>query len=278
MLQQVTVPGVTVRRQRKAADLEALTIWAIRDQKAHRMDMSLYSAERAAFRRVQRDGNQGPSADSAAWGRDSCVRVAQLAEVGTRVDGGPARGIAPRMHPDAEAVMDAINRLKDRRRRGLVLHYAQIGERPDFETGQQRLVGLPAESGAGRGNLCKIVAEWQDTPDQSDIARAYMAAGRPILDRRGRSDIERSERGFSFRQTDEGRRQVLTRWCPVIAEPSLDEIRIINETYAEWHAGMMTVLGELMGMALQDHRVAGFGAPACPWDAKKRLTAPAKKG
>lgn len=279
MLKEAIAPGVTAPRQRKAVDLESLTVWAIRNQKADNDDVSLHAAERAAHRSIRQGGRLLAGMEPTGWGTDSCARLAHIAAAGVRVDGGGhTRGIAPRMHPDAEAVMAAVNRLKDRRRRGLVLHYARIGERPDFETGGRRLVGLPAESGAGRGNRCKIVGAWEDTPEQSDVAHAWVAAGRPILDRLGRSLIERSERGFSFRHADDGRRQVLSRWCPVIAEPSLEEIRAVNETYAEWHAGMMRLLGELLDVTLRDHRVTGFRASAQPWSEEKELTTPTRKG
>ncbi|MBP2314905.1 hypothetical protein [Azospirillum soli] len=273
MLKEATTPDVVSPRRRKAVDLEALTVWAIRDQKADNDGVSLHSAERAAHQSIRQGGRLLAGMEPTSWGTDSCARIAQIAAVGVRVDGGGhARGISARMHPDAEAVMAAVNRLKDRRRRGLVLHYARIGERPDFETGEYRLIGLPADSGAGRGNSCKIVGEWEDTPEQSDIAHAWVAAGRSILDRRGRSLIERAERGFFFRHAEDGRRQVLSRWCPVIAEPSLEEIRAVNETYAEWHAGMMRLLGELLDVTLRDHRVTGFLASVQPWRKEKRLT------
>jgi len=254
-------------REPKSVDLEALVRWAIMVQRADRDDVALHGVELAAHLASRSRCGADASDHPAAWPADSLVRLGDIAAVGARIDGGRAvRGVAPRLHPDAESVVAVIDRMRDGRRRGLVLHYARIGERPDWLCWEQRLVPLPAESGAGRGVKHKVAGEWQPAPERSEIARRYVAQGLPIVDRHGRSILEREERGFAFRRDPDGRREQLVRWCPVVAEPSIDEIRIVNDTYAQWHAGMMWLLGELVGAPLRDHRVTGFLAPSQPWN------------
>lgn len=222
---------------RQRVDLEALVVWAIKLQRADCDGVSLHDVE------ADIDG-----LEPARWSTDGVSSLIRRGTIGGKVDGGPVvRGVPPRIHADAEAVMTAVNTIGDRRRRGLVLHYGRAGFRPDWLPWEQRLVGLPAESGAGRGNRNKIEGDWESVPERSEVARRMMAAGRPIVDQHGRSVIERAERGYLFRHEGE-RRQVFARWCPLVEEPTIAEIRAVNETYAEWHAGMMTLLGKLLSV------------------------------
>lgn len=240
----------------RALDLEALVIWAIRTQKADRTDVALFDVEAAV-------GGLEPR----GWSVDGVATMMHRGDLGCRIDGCVAvRGVAPRMHPDAELVALVIGAMVDRRARGIILHQARIGERPDWLPWEQRLAPLPAESGAGRGNRCKIVGEWRETAHRSEVARQMLARGDRLVDAHGRSRIVAEEQGFRFRVLDDGRRQVFERWCPVVPEPSIDEIRIVNDNYAVWHAGMMYLLGELVGAPLREHRVKGLAAPAQPWN------------
>lgn len=244
-----------LKDNRRRVDLEALVIWAVKAQRADCDDVGLHDVEAAA-----------EGLEPAAWSTDGVSSLMRRGTLGCKVDGGSAvRGVAPRIHPDAEAVVCAVNTIGDRRRRSLILHYARAGYRPDWLPWQQRLVPLPAESGAGRGNRNRIDGEWQDTPERSVIARRMLATGRPIVDRRGHSVIDRAERGYLFRHTDAGQRQVFARWSALVEEPSLMEIRAVNDVYAQWHAGMMALLGKLLSVPLKERRLIGFKAPAQPW-------------
>lgn len=241
----------------RRVDLETLVIWAVKTQRADCDDVSLFDIEREVDPHLSRR----PLVST-----DGVATMLRRGNLGCQVDGGGLlRTLSSRTHPDAETVMAAVNRVRDLRRRGLVLHYARAGYRPDFESGKQRLVAMPAKSGAGRGNKCRIEGEWEPTPERSVIARRMMATGRPIVDRYGRSVIDAAERGFRFDHGTDGQRRVFVRWCPLVEEPSLTEIRAVNETYAEWHAGMMTLLGQLVGVPLREFRLTGFKAPTCPW-------------
>lgn len=244
-----------LKDNRQRVDLEALVIWAVKAQRADCDDVSLHDVEAAA-----------EGLEPAAWSTDGVSSLMRRGTLGCRVDGGPVvRGVAPRIHPDAEAVVVAVNTIGDSRRRSLILHHARAGYRPDWLPWQQRLVPVPAESGAGRGNRHRIDGEWRDVPEQSEIARRMLAVGRRIVDKRGRNVIDAMERGYLFRHNDDGHRQVYARWCALVEEPSLTEIREVNAVYAQWHAGMMTLLGKLLSVPLRERRLVGFKAPAQPW-------------
>lgn len=111
-------------------DIEALLVWAYRDQKADVVisrGVGLHGLEAAA------DGVA--SYASSACG---CAAVARIAELGVRVD--QAGRDAGALHPDAEVVHRAVMRLTDRvnglPRWRLVVQNAARGERPDAMVGE----------------------------------------------------------------------------------------------------------------------------------------------
>ncbi len=246
---------VALADKRTPVDLETLVIWAVKTQRADRDDVALHEVEARA------DGRE-----HVRWSTDGVATLERIGSVGCRIDGGGAkRGVALRVHQDAEAVVAAIERIPDMRRRSLVLLHARQGSGPDWLPYEQRLVGMPSGACAGRGNRFRVEATWEDYPEKSSIAQAMLGRGMQIVDRYGHSVIEREESGFAFRRNRGGQRQIHVRWCPVELEPSLAEIRAVNEVYAEWHAGMKRLLGELLGVWLHDHRLTGFKAPSVPW-------------
>ncbi|MBY6265553.1 hypothetical protein EI613_27065 [Azospirillum sp. 412522] len=243
---------------RQTVDVERLAIWAIRDQKADRTGGALFDLE-AALDHPDREP-QGSS-------RDGVATLMRRRETGgCRVDGGgPMRGVQPRVHPDAEAVVDAIRAIPDWRQRGLVFEYAQLGDRPDWSNGDQTLIPIPVPE-SRRGAVRHVVrAEWVDLPLQSVLLADLRRRGVPILDRYGRLRFPSQEPGFAYRITDDGGRQVVTRWCPVEPYPSDAWIVNTNAIYAAWHAGMMALERGLRRVVLRDHRLVGFGVPAEPW-------------
>ncbi|QCO14007.1 hypothetical protein D3869_01480 [Azospirillum brasilense] len=244
-----------VQDVRQRVDLEALVVWAVKAQRADCDDVSLHDVEAAA-----------EGLEPAAWSTDGVSSLMRRGALGCRVDGGSAvRGVAPRIHPDAEAVMVGVNTIGDRRRRSLILHYARAGFRPDWLPWQQRLVAVPVDDSQAGRHRHRIEGEWENLPERSEIARRMLGTGRPLVDRRGRSVIDAAERGYLFRHNDAGQRQVFARWCALVEEPSLLEIREVNDVYAQWHAGMMTLLGKLLVVPLKERRLTGFKAPAQPW-------------
>lgn len=243
---------------RQPMDVEALAIWAIRDQKADRTGGALFDVEAACDR---------PDWEPRGSSRDGVAEMLRRRETGgCRVDGGgPMRGVQPRVHPDAEAIVDAILSIRDRRQRGLVFEYAQLGDRPDWSNGAQALVPVPVPESRRGAVRHVIAAEWETQPLRSELLRDLHARGHRILDPYGRHRFPATEDGFSYRTLDDGRRQVAVRWCPVEPYPSDAWIVNTNALYAAWHAGMVALEAALRRAALRDHRCTGFDAPAEPW-------------
>lgn len=261
----MALPSLTAARPRLLLDLEALVAWVVRDQKADRDRAALHTVEAAAQFAIRTRRRMGGSDYPGGWGVDSCARVAEIGGLGTRIDGGgQTRGVAPRLHPDAERVMDAINRLPGRQR-GLVLHHARFG-RPEWDLGPQRLKAEPNDNPQGGGRRHKVLGAWERMPSRSEIARAMMARGIRIVDDYGRPKIQTADRGFSFQTLDDGTREFLCRWSPLQLVPSDADIGEARRLYADWHAGMMALLAGLLGVDLRDHRLRGFSAPARPWE------------
>lgn len=147
---------------RQPMDVEALAIWAIRDQKADRTGGALFDVEAACDR---------PDWEPRGSSRDGVAEMLRRRETGgCRVDGGgPMRGVQPRVHPDAEAIVDAILSIRDRRQRGLVFEYAQLGDRPDWSNGAQALVPVPVPESRRGAVRHVIAAEWETQPLRSEF-------------------------------------------------------------------------------------------------------------
>lgn len=257
---QARVLPITPRADaRKSVTLEEIATWAIRDQCADHDDVALFDVEAAAHRGDHERDSQRPSADG-------CAAIARKAAIGCDVDGrGYVRGVQPNFHPDAEAVVDAIRRIPGWRERGLVLQYSGLGDRPDWSNGAQVLVRVDVADDK-RGYLRhKIAGDWERVPTVGEYARWRQRRGLRIVDPTGRSLVRGSEPGQRFRNTDDGGRECYVRHCPVEPWPSDACIANTNAIYSVWHAGMMALLGGLIGMRLKDHRVTGFDAPARPW-------------
>lgn len=250
---------------RRALDLEALVVWAIRDQMADRTDTALHPVEVIAHFGLLRGLPVGAGVYRTGISSDGCAVIANRNEVGAVIDGGGAiRGVPPRVHPDAELVADAVERLPADQRR-LVLHHARHADRPEWLPLVSPLVAMrrPAES---RGRYRHVIAAaWEATPLQSEIARGYFARGISLFDKQGRRRIVEEERGFRFRVLGDGTRQVLAKWCPLEPLHSAAEIREANADYAAWHAGMVALWNALRARPMRDHRLTGFVGPAAPW-------------
>ena len=200
---------------------------------------------------------------------DGVSAIARIGDIGCRVDGGGSiRGVAPRVHPDAEAVMADIERIPDCRAAGLVLLYARQGERPEWSTGQQVLQRVPVADARRGGVRHRVIGEWERAPTHSEHARLRQRLGLSIVDHYGRSLVRgplSGEQGYYFRTLDDGAREVLVKHCPVEPWPSTAWIKAVNDMYSTWHAGMMALLDQLLGVKLRDHRLTGFSAPPRPW-------------
>lgn len=107
---------------REVIDVEALLAWALRAEYAHihAESSGLYQGEAAAADLEPR-GVSG----------DGCASLQRIAGLGCRPDGGLGH-LGGHCHPDAETVYVAARRNLERPDFGLVVSYAQLGERPDW--------------------------------------------------------------------------------------------------------------------------------------------------
>ncbi|CBS88701.1 hypothetical protein [Azospirillum lipoferum] len=242
---------------RRRLDLEILVTWALRDQQADRVQSGLFDIEAAA-----NDHGWEPQGVSG----DGVAELLRRHETGDRVDGGgPVRGIAVTVHPDAEAVANAVGWLDPWQRR-LVRFHGRSGTRPDWLPLVPPLVAVKRPSEA-RGRYRHVTAErWEFVPTRSELAKRYLLRGQSLFDARGQRRIVEEERGFHFRTFGDGRRQVQVKWCPLEPAHSDAEIVEANTDYAGWHAGMTALLERIGGWGLHDHVLTGFTAPAAPWE------------
>lgn len=257
----------SVQDRRRPLDLEELVVWACRDQQALRDGSALHVVEAAAQFGIRNQRRHLSGSDyPGTWGVDSCARLAAIGAVGTRLDGGgPTRGIAPRIPPDAEAVATAIEALPMGKRR-LVRSHGKAGTRPDWLSLRQPLVARRQPSDRPGRYRHVIEEEWQPTPLRSELAARYLARGQSLFDAHGRRRIPAEEQDFQFRPDDQGGRELLVRWCALEPEHSDAEIIEANCDYAEWHDGMTALLRSLQGRYLRNHTITGFAPPARPWD------------
>lgn len=213
--------GQAVRQVGQAVTVEQLVRWAWQAEQVGTVlgrAVGWMDAERAAAGITW----HGASADGVA----TMMRQGVL---GCRVDGG-GPVVAPDVHPDAEAVFDAVGQL-GRVARGLVAQHARAGSRPDW---------LPGAA-----------VEWQPV-------RGSDGAMRLIMDRNGRRVVgAQVEAIVTVAHPGEARR----------VEPGVlpETIAWRRELYLSWWDGL-DALADALACGLRDHRVVGVGPARSPWE------------
>jgi len=253
--------------RRRVLDLEALLVWAIRDQKADRIASTLHPLEAIAHYGLLRGLPAGAGVYETGISGDGCATIANRFEVGADIDGRSAiRGISPCVHLDAELVAEALEWLPSSERR-IIRDHARHADRPVWLPLVAPLVAK-MRPGHKPGRYRHVVADvgWEASPKQSEIAQRYLDRGVSLFDRLGRRRIVEEERGFQFRVLSDGTRQVLAEWCPLEPRHNAEEIAQANEDYRFWHGAMEALHERLRGKTLRDHLITGFSAPARPWD------------
>lgn len=238
---------------RRSIDLEDLVSWAYRQERVdHAADALLHEIERAAC-----------GCEHRASSRDGIAALERRARLGCRITGGVIPGVSSPVHPDAEAVHDAVLRLaaKHPNRMALVVQHAKLGERPEISTVEPELVPVRSRKAGKDGveaNAPVVTGEWETVPPLSDMVAAAIRLG---IGYGGRKKFGRQMHGFKYRTVGDGVLQVRVRWCPVELSPDPEWTRFVNAVYGEWHAGMMALLGALLDADLRGHRLTGFAAP-----------------
>ncbi|PWC89819.1 hypothetical protein TSH100_04050 [Azospirillum sp. TSH100] len=249
---------------RTVIDIEALLVWAVQRQCCDRTDIALHPMERSASLALQHGRHIGVIAEGRS--ADGVATILDRNDIGADIDGGGAiRGIPPRLHPDAERVGEALERLPAAQRR-LVARHARLGGRPEWASLRQPMVAAKRPSDAPGRYRHLTCAEWEQTPRRSDIAALYHRTGRSLFLPDGRKRLPEEEKGFSFRVGGDGQRWLLVKWCPL--EPRLSEAEVaeINHLYSLWRDGVLTLYVRLTRLELRDHILRPFSIPGAPWD------------
>ena len=173
------------RRLQRPITLEALVIWAYRDQRVDRMsEASLLGAERAA----DRGGGVTPLASSAAL-------LARLGALGTRIDGG---GQSWDCHPDAEKLHELVSGFA-REDALAIMRFGRRAAAPDWQVPDSRPERVPVPENAPGAVRHKVDVWW------------YRIAGR-------RPRLARGESALVVRNAA-GSYDLGCRYCPITYYP-----------------------------------------------------------
>jgi hypothetical protein len=218
---------------RRDITLEALVIWAYRDQRVDRMTAaSLQGAERSIEL----------AAPFLASPPSSAALIARLGALGTRVDGG---GQSWACHGDAERLHELVCGLAPDAALA-ILRFGKSGDAPDWQVPDARpqRVPLPEEE---PGHVRHKLDVWW-----------YRVAGKRPRLRRGE--------GALVVQNAAGSWDLGCRYCPITYYPPPEYGAAMRRDYAAWHAAMSLLMAKLGRLALKEHAVTRFAAPARPWE------------
>ena len=205
--------------ERLPITLAALLGWTYRRQKADVMSG-----------RGLRETESDFAADGPPIRRRSgcgCAQIETVAALGIRL----VPGVAQRgsLHPDAEAVHDAVIALARDDAEGAMLlrRYGRTDDRPDWAPGPQEFEPL-------RDGRDRIVQDRYD-----EVVR--------LRDRKGRE------------------RLVPLHYCPLVRHPSDEWVAMVRAEYRLWFAALERLEGLLSSRPLRRWRLTGLGAVAEPW-------------
>ncbi len=219
-------------------DIEDLLAWAYRDQLVGDLigrGVGLHAIERhAAGMSVY-----GCSADGVA-------KIAEIGTLGCRVDGGGA-GMALAIHPDAEAVHDAVISLPSKVQRGVIIKCAKMGIRPNCADN-------------ARFHMEPVFKTSVVRKKQRDGILGNLPVG-PQGDR----IRDMAARGLWPERIYDRNRNLIGHRVTVVDHP--DYTKTCRWLYAEWYAGLV-VLARVVARTLRDHVVTGPAVPAMPWETK----------
>ncbi|ASG21399.1 hypothetical protein [Nitrospirillum viridazoti] len=202
-------------------DIEALLVWVYQRQRA-----DLVVDRGVGLHELEREAAGIPVTRRTADGTGSSIAV-----LGCRVDNsGTPSGV---LHPDAEAVHDAVCRAPRPLWTGLLIEVGRTGERPDWLPGAR----VEEQAILHRGKVVFVV-------DDDGC----------IVGPKVRTVLVRDEVGPDGRV-----RQVTLDRSPAALE-------LGRRVYAEWRAALAWLVDELVSrQLLASHRVTGPAAPDEPW-------------
>ena len=218
----------------------ALLTWVYRDQKADVMSgKDLHAAEA---------GEADPEDYHGGWSADGCAAMAEIARVGVIVRGTGHRQY-PALHPDAEAVHDAVVTLSriDPLGARLLRHHGRRGDTPDFGA----CVPAPGPVRRRTGNNRLVIVEDATLPGNSHLERR---------ERRIRGTARRSRVWV----------EVHYPFCPLSYSPSFEAVAEAQAEYLAWWRALARVTAALP--PLGRWRLTGLGANETPWQRRAATT------
>lgn len=227
---RLSAAPVSATLVRRRVTLWELLVWTYRDQKAHVVTgRGLYDLEAAA------DGEviQGVSGDG-------CAVIERIGLVGGRIDGGPHAALNTRLHPDAEAVHDAVLSLAPLLV-PLVIQYSCADEQPERSDVQPH--PFPTRREKRDEKWGRAVHEGESICYRIAVAER-MAVEVPVYDFRGRG---RRELVGHELQTVE------VLYCPLDWWPSPALVDHANAIADAFDGAIKMLAVNLEGVALRGH-------------------------
>lgn len=223
-----------VGRQVRHLDLWEMLVWAYRDERVIEMT-------RAALFAIEAAAEMGARETRYAGGGSGAAAIESYGLLGTRIDGGGLRGVAPDCHPDAELLHDVVRTLGWLG--SVIIRHARLGVAPEYPTASPRPHPTPAD---------RAVSPYSGQAEHRGERIRYMVrASERCLDGNGRS--------------------VPVRYCPVIWDPSLADLREARFGYLSWLLAVSELDFRLKAqrVAFRHHRVTGFEAGSGPKGARR---------
>ncbi|WP_159107209.1 hypothetical protein [Azospirillum sp. B4] len=205
----------------KSIDVARLVEWTYRVQRADMVvdrGVGLFDLERVA-------------AGIAVFKRTTDGSGSHISELGCRVDqmGTPSG----ELHPDAEAVHEAVRTALTPIQQGLVLLHGRTGADPDWMPG----------------------ATVQDV-----VVRRDNGAPRYRYDDHGhKAGVMMQRRVFLIDAGPDGQRQAVDTGL------SAEALDCAREVYGQWWDALSRLAGVLVGLGLSSHRITGMPTPREPW-------------
>jgi hypothetical protein len=232
-----TSPPARAPAAKRHLGIEELLVWTYRDQKAHRYlrreyDWFLWQSEQQGIEVAPTD-HRPVHVDAAVVHAAVMEDVRQL-----------RRKLRQRFVPDREQLQLRLNAAEERT--GLVVHFAEIGDRPERSTAEP--LPYPVEpSAAGRGEFCRATIDGE----RRDIlllteevilieVEEWVPAGRKKM-RRHLAQRSRFE----------------VQYCPIEWRPTPEWVDMTNHIADSWEAAIAAVNNRLAGVELRSHVLVG---------------------
>lgn len=186
-----------------------------------------------------------------------------MAALGRRIDTSPAGATflgSDRCHWDAEAVAAVVAGVLDRRIAIMVAEHARAGTRPTWMAGAVPMV-VPAVDVENQHGRQAKTEDAGPSAWSGGVWRKWMTEAR-----KSRKAAARAPVPLTKFETMEETRKHLGRVCPIVFEPTRQQIDTARVNYVAWWEGVHKVREALIaGQVLRSHTITREMPPAMPW-------------